>query len=417
MKVSTRRAGRNAILLAFIFSAIVLLLCLQQFQKLPKLYSVIIWITVPILLLTGVAICVFVYRNKGIGQSIQTLRLLNSLEESLISIGAYKDFSDSKVILPKIKVDTAEKQISISINDLKTRSRIETNKEILSSALPNGLTVYTTYISKDENSLLIKYKDISKDKREILENAYDFAEWVDKDKFTTIRLDRNNYVDLTENNGILITGKSGSGKSFFAQMLLAQGIMKHWDISILDYKRSYQAFRDYCDVAFSVDEIISSLDAIILDLHNRQQAMDEILKQNPQALAIDNGFPVKFVLIEEYLALVNSGTDKKTLERIEKMILEITTTGRSLNVYLCMVLQVSSSQALNTSIRANLPIKIVFGNPERTIYETTFGKGSVPDIVARMEKGEGLCSIDGDIIPFSAPFAKFNIREILLLLK
>ena len=157
MKVSTRRAGRNAILLAFIFSAIVLLLCLQQFQKLPKLYSVIIWITVPILLLTGVAICVFVYRNKGIGQSIQTLRLLNSLEESLISIGAYKDFSDSKVILPKIKVDTAEKQISISINDLKTRSRIETNKEILSSALPNGLTVYTTYISKDENSLLIKY--------------------------------------------------------------------------------------------------------------------------------------------------------------------------------------------------------------------------------------------------------------------
>lgn len=417
MKVSTRRAGRNAILLAFTFSAIVLLLCLQQFQKLPKLYSVIIWITVPILLLTGVAICVFVYRNKGIGRSIQTLRLLNSLEESLISIGAYRDFSDSKVILPKIKVDTAEKQISISINDLKTRSRIETNKEILSSALPNGLTVYTTYISKDENNLLIKYKDISKDKREILENAYDFAEWVDKDKFTTIRLDRNNYVDLTENNGILITGKSGSGKSFFAQMLLAQGIMKHWDISILDYKRSYQAFRDYCDVAFSVDEIISSLDAIILDLHNRQQDMDEILKQNPQALAIDNGFPVKFVLIEEYLALVNSGTDKKTLERIEKMILEITTTGRSLNVYLCMVLQVSSSQALNTSIRANLPIKIVFGNPERTIYETTFGKGSVPDIVARMEKGEGLCSIDGEIFPFSSPFVKCGISEILTLLK
>lgn len=417
MKVSTRRAGRRAILLAFTLSAIVLLLCLQQFQTLPKLYSVIIWFTVPILLLTGVAICVFVYRNKGVRQSVQTLQILNSLEESLISIGAYKDFSDNKAILPKIKVDIAEKQISISINDLKTRSRIETNKEILSSALPNGLTVYTTYISKDENSLLIKYKDISRDKREILKNAYDFAEWVDKDKFTTIKLDRNNYVDLTENNGILITGKSGSGKSFFAQMLLAQGIMKHWDISIIDYKRSYQAFRDYCDVAFSIDEIVSSLEAIILDLHNRQQAMDEILKQNPQALAIDNGFPVKFVLIEEYLALVNSGTDKKTLERIEKMILEITTTGRSLNVYLCMVLQVSSSQALNTSIRANLPIKIVFGNPERTIYETTFGKGTVPDIVARMEKGEGLCSIDGDIIPFSAPFAKFSTREILLLLK
>lgn len=417
MKVSTRRAGRRAILLAFTLSAIVLLLCLQQFQTLPKLYSVIIWFTVPILLLTGVAICVFIYRNKGVRQSVQTLQILNSLEESLISIGAYKDFSDNKAILPKIKVDIAEKQISISINDLKTRSRIETNKEILSSALPDGLKVYTTYISKDENSLLIKYKDISRDKREILENAYDFAEWVDKDKFTTIRLDRNNYVDLTENNGILITGKSGSGKSFFAQMLLVQGIMKHWDISIIDYKRSYQAFRDYCDVAFSIDEIVSSLEAIILDLHNRQQAMDEILKQNPQALAIDNGFPVKFVLIEEYLALVNSGTDKKTLERIEKMILEITTTGRSLNVYLCMVLQVSSSQALNTSIRANLPIKIVFGNPERTIYETTFGKGAVPDIVARMEKGEGLCSIDGDIIPFSAPFAKFNTREILSLLK
>ena len=141
--------------------------------------------------------------------------------------------------------------------------------------------------------------------------------------------------------------------------------------------------------------------------------MDKELKENPQALAIDKGFPVKFVLIEEYLALVNSGADKKTLEKIEKMIMEITTTGRSLNMYLCMVLQVSAASTLNTSIRSNLPIKIVFGNPDRTIYETTFGKASVPSVTAQFEKGEGLASIDGDIIPFSSPFLACGLKNVL----
>lgn len=417
MKVSIKTAGRNIILLAFTLSTLLLLICLVQYKTQPKLYGIIIYLSTVIILVSGVPIGLFVYRNRGVKQSLEVLKILKCFEKSLISVGAYKDHHNNSVIVPDISIDLKEKEISVNINDLKIRSRIEANKDLLSSALPDGMKVYTTYISKDENQLIIKYRDISKDRREVLDDALDFVEWVDKSKFTTIRLDKNNCVDLTENNGILITGKSGSGKSFFAQLLLAQGIMKHWDISILDYKRSYQAFRDYCNVAFTVDEIVSSLEAIISDLHNRQQAMDEVLKENPQALAIDNGFPVKFVLIEEYLALVNSGTDKKTLDKIEKMILEITTTGRSLNVYLCMVLQVSSSQALNTSIRANLPIKIVFGNPERTIYETTFGKGSVPDIVARMEKGEGLCSIDGEIIPFSSPYVKCNISEVLALLK
>ena len=144
--------------------------------------------------------------------------------------------------------------------------------------------------------------------------------------------------------------------------------------------------------------------------------MDEELKTKPEALAIERGFPVKFVLIEEYLALVNSGADKKTLDRIEKMILEITTTGRSLNVYLCMVLQVSAATTLNTSIRSNLPIKIVFGNPDRTIYETTFGKSSVPSVLSRMDKGEGLVSIDGDIIPFSSPMLLCGLKNCLKLL-
>ncbi len=403
-------------LLVFLISTACLLVCIRQRDILPKLFDVLIALLSVVLSVCVVIICLYIARCGGIHQTIRHLQVVNSIESSLISIGACSELSDDRVLTPSIKIDQKGQEIVINVNDLKIRSRIENNLDIFSSALPDHMIVYKTYMSKDENSLIIKYRDISKQKRLRFDEPEDFISWANAGKETSIRLDDENSIDLTENNGLLITGKSGSGKSFFAQQLLIQGIIKHWDISVLDYKRSYQAFSQFCKVAFTIEDIIKELEAVLEDLHHRQEVMDEELKTKPEALAIEKGFPVKFVLIEEYLALVNSGADKKTIDKIEKMVLEITTTGRSLNVYLCMVLQVSAASTLNTSIRSNLPIKIVFGNPDRTIYETTFGKSSVPSIVARMDKGEGLASIDGDIIPFSSPFLSCGLKNCLKLM-
>lgn len=403
-------------LLVLLVSLAFLLLSISQYNLMPKLFALLIGAFSVVASLVLAFICLYVIKHKGIRQTLKHLSIIGSIENSLISIGAYSELFDDRVLTPSIRIDQKAQEIIINVNDLKIRSRIEANTDIFSSALPDDMVVYKTYMSKDENSLIIRYKDISKQKRLSFENPEDFIKWANTDKETTIRLDDDNDIDLTENNGLLITGKSGSGKSFFAQQLLIQGIIKHWDISVLDYKRSYQAFAQFCKVAFTVEDIVSELEAILEDLHHRQEVMDEELKTKPEALAIEKGFPVKFVLIEEYLALVNSGADKKTLDKIEKMVLEITTTGRSLNVYLCIVLQVSAATTLNTSIRSNLPIKIVFGNPDRTIYETTFGKSSVPSVLTRMDKGEGLVSIDGDIIPFSSPFLACGLKNCLKML-
>ena len=416
MKTNIKETGRSTFLLVFFTGLFLELSLLPMLPKWPIILKPVFFVLGLAVSIMTIVIIVTIIRNKGIIQTLKKYQIIGSIEDSLISAGAYSELSDNRVLTPAINIDFDRQEIRINVNDLKIRSRIESNLDIFSSALPDQMIVYKTYLSKDENTMIIKYRDISKDKRIVFNDEQDFIKWINEGKPTSFKLDNENTIDLIENNGILITGKSGSGKSFFAQELLIQGIIKHWDISILDYKRSYQAFIPFCKVAFSVEDIVSELEAILDDLHNRQTVMDEELKENPEALAIDKGFPVKFVLIEEYLALVNSGADKKTLERIEKMILEITTTGRSLNVYLCMVLQVSSATTLNTSIRSNLPIKIVFGNPDRTIYETTFGKSSIPSIMTRMDKGEGLVSIDGDIIPFSSPLLVCGLKNCLKIL-
>lgn len=141
--------------------------------------------------------------------------------------------------------------------------------------------------------------------------------------------------------------------------------------------------------------------------------MDIVFETNPNGLAIDYGFPVYFVVIEEYLALINSGLTKKEIDHIEEMLLEITTTGRQLNITLAMCLQVSSANILNSSIRANLPVKLAMGNSNRTILETLFGASNVPKVASKLEIGEGLGTYDFDIFTFASPTLLFQESELL----
>ena len=343
----------------------------------------------------------------------QKYRIKKALKDSLIISGVYVQLDDTFIEIPKIKVNTHESKIIIDISNTYFRSKIEANIEYLSSGLPKGLKVKDYYLSKDESELVINYIDTTINNRLIFDSFDDYKSYALAHIATELFIDKDYSIDLIENNGILVTGSSGSGKSYWIQSLILQGLIKGYEIDVLDIKRSYQAFEGVCNCAYTVDDIVAALDKAIEELEERQKKTDELLRYNPRALAIDLGYPIKLIIIEEYMALMNTDAPKKTLEGIEAKVKRLVVTGRALNINILLVTQVAAANTLNSSIRANLPVKLVFGNANRTILETTFGIGNTPKINTYNEKGEGLLSFGNDIVHFSAPTLSFDVVEAL----
>ena len=75
-------------------------------------------------------------------------------------------------------------------------------------------------------------------------------------------------------------------------------------------------------------------------------------------------------------------------------------------------MQVSSAESLSTNIRANLPVKLVLGQGNETIYRTAFGLSNVPSLNYQLKRGEGIGNIEGNNFLFKVPELKFNLTEL-----
>lgn len=417
MKKSIRKFLIEISGLATIF---VLLFLLFLLKIIPDRYYCIennIIVLIFTIVLFVISLFIYIYKkNKGLKNWLYKQQVIDYIEKSLISIGAHNKSSSNLVRVPRIKVDLEEQIIQIDIRTVYIRAKLDAIDDLISSALPCQFIAKKVYLSKNQAFLIIEYMDLTKNNRIIFEKPEDFINKTKELPYSCLLLDQSSVIELRDTPHILITGSSGTGKTFYANQLVLQALIKKYQVSILDYKRTYQMYKKYCNVAFSIEDIHARLTDAIEELHRRQQEMDLILEKNPNALAIDQNYPVLLIVIEEYLALVNSGIDKKVLADIEKKILEITTTGRSLGIHLVMIMQQASATTLNTSIRSNLACKLVFGTAPKSILETTFGIGSAPSISTKFEKGEGLGTFDLDVFTFQAPTINFAFSKILSML-
>lgn len=343
---------------------------------------------------------------------VNRLSIYLTVRRNLESVRAYEQYEKHR-FYPRICV--TDSQIQIDITNIDIRKKLEQNIEYMSSALPRNYVVKDYYITKEQDKLILNYIDVRKENRLIFDKPTKFYDWCMDYGVTQLLVDDTYYIDLRQTPHLLVTGATGSGKSYFVQSLITQALFKDYEIDIIDYKRSYQMFENTCSVVYTIEDIEKKMDEVIEELHERQVQMDEHLKEDATVLAYQKGFSLRLVVIEEYLALVNSNADKKMLAKIEKQILEICTLGRALNIHLFMTMQVSAATNLNSSIRANMSCRVVMGNVNRTILETTFGTGvAVPGLHIKKEVGDGLIYLNGEIATFMAPTLKFNLKDVLM---
>lgn len=327
--------------------------------------------------------------NKGIKNYIRKQQLQESIESNLISVGAYIK-SENKVFveLPKIKIQNGI--ISINLKNIKIRNIIERYLDSFSTALPENYVIEDYYITQNNSEVIIHYENMKDYKPE----RYNLSEYIEKIESTdkwALYFDKKHIVNINDYPHFLISGSSGSGKSYLMNELVIQSIVKGWEVVILDLKRSYGLYRDFVDYYVEIDDIVEKLKSVESEMSSRMQELETELNNNPKALAVDIGYKPIIVVLEEYISL-QSSLDKKKKEELERIVKNISVLARQSNIHLFIVMQSAGTENIQSTTRSNLT-KVLLGNAQSNILTATFGNGvDIPN--TRLGKGEGLIQLD-----------------------
>ena len=370
----------------------------------------IAFLVVSVLVLVSIALYIIVIR-KGFKRFIYEERIINRIEQSLIAIGACSKSETSELYyLPKVRVDYDNSLVRICVDDVRMRKQIESYKDQLSTALPSSLTVKDYYVSNDGTSFVIRYKDEEKDAQKVYKSLSDYLKHIDYNDQLMLEIDEEHRVSLLDYPHWSVLGSTGSGKSFLAQLLLIQAVRKRFDVVVLDVKKSYAAFSDIVD-AYETEpaRIIRRLEEIGEEMRDRQNNLADILKIDPQALAVRYGYRPKLVLIEEYIGL-KTLLDKEETKTLDRVVKEISVLARSVNISLVIVAQSSSVDIIDASIKNNLN-KIFLGHLASNIQVSTFGTGVEVPLFSQIKKGYGYIQLD-KVEQIKVPNVIYSVDEL-----
>ena len=336
-------------------------------------------------------IAVTLMKNKGLKRCISKRILLRTIERNLISIGACTK-NENKVYadLPKIKI--RKNKVIIRLSNIRIRTILERYLDSFSTALPERYVVEDYYITQNNAEVIIMYEDIKTYKPE----KYTLKEYISKVKsmgLLELYFDRKHTVNVNDYPHFLFSGSSGSGKSYFANEIVIQAIVKGWEVVICDLKRSYGLYRDFTDYVYDVKDILEKLLSVESDMSERMRMLQLELDRNPRALATDIGYKPKLVVIEEYISL-QASLNKKDKEELERCVKNLSVLARQSCIHLMIVMQSAGTENINSTTRSNLT-KILLGNAQSNILTATFGNGvDIPKLHTQLNKGEGLIQLD-----------------------
>lgn len=339
----------------------------------------------------AVKFMIAVIANRGIKNYLSKKLLLSSIEDNLISIGAYMRIERQPyVVLPKIKIKMG--RVRIKLSNLKIRTILQRYLDSFSTALPERYIVEDYYITQNNSEVVIIYEDIKNYKAEDC-SLKEYITKIKSLKQLELYFDRKHIVNVNDYPHFLISGSSGSGKSYLANEIVIQAIVKGWEVVICDLKRSYGLYKDFSDYVYDIENIQNKLLSVESEMSERMKKLQPELDRNPRALAVDVGYKPKLVVIEEYISL-QASLDKKKKEELERVVKNLSVLARQSNIHLMIVMQSAGTENIQSTTRSNLT-KVLLGNAQSNILTATFGSGvDIPCVNTKMRKGEGMIQLD-----------------------
>ncbi len=355
---------------------------------------------------------------KGFKYGFLTFRLTRNLKKqlsesnSVFSLGA-------KERLPKIDVSLAK---SLDSGVVKIENSIKFNRKFESQNISPALYEYVVesyYLSDDENYYIYNIANQDRFGKFEIPSFSAFHEYSFCNDKYKLGISKYDFINLQH---MLITGQTGSGKSYFIYQLILQMCTKgiRYHLYFIDPKRSglnvlgRTLGLDKNRNAVEYGEIVKTLRLFNQELNERKLLMNEKLTGRIDADYRDFNLEPHVLIFDEFAAFMFSLESKPKAERdeIKSYISSIVLMGRQLGFFVFISMQKSDAKLIDTAWRENLPVKIVFGNNDSTTYITTFGNGvQVPNRFYGV--GEGVfIAPEITSIPkiFVAPTMKFDFE-------
>ena len=401
-----------------IFGALLGVMMLGRYRALLLAFGLIFIIA----LLLGVIVA---YRSFFLGSVplISTFNLFRTywkLRTDLYDSGIYsiREYHTSngetvrKAVLPRIKFELVDNnEVRLKIENRPNYEIKLTNLNFSSSLI--GWVVNNSYLSSDNAWMIYNLIDENCVQRHFT-NYEQLENWVDKYKLSNYSfvIDDDTIKPL---QSLYIFGVTGSGKSFFTEMILEELlIQKITDISIADPKNSDLAvMAQKFNWRFSVEPsgTIQLLRQSVAELEKRQAQLNKLMVANNRISKtyFDFGLKPKIVVVDELSALVALMNKKEQLEFIN-LVKQIVLKGRQLGVYVILIQQKYLSTDMPTSVKENCGV-ILMGKNGAMTQQTTFNQQLTP---REMPIGSGYIQTPSDIEPrfFYSPFCDFNVLNI-----
>ncbi|RBR46071.1 hypothetical protein EB28_01593 [Enterococcus faecalis] len=173
-------------------------------------------------------------------------------------------------------------------------------------------------------------------------------------------VEQNLKIELkNENNSLLISGASGSGKTVLLKALIVHWLRQTPDATFLlrDFKSYDFRFCHTCSNYYAFEKVTQGIEASYTEFKKRQNLMNQ--KYNDY-----------FLIIDEYAAYLEF-LDKKERELIQRRVAELLMMGRAYNIHLVFVLQRADAKYF-PSVRENIGIRIGLGKLSKSLATMLF---------------------------------------------
>lgn len=337
----------------------------------------------------GISFILYLFKNKYYNTYKNNLFINRKLNYLVDSFGLFEVKNDIRLV-SKINFIYSDKKLKISfpIGAERYSQKFRELKTPLSDALKMKC------VEVNDRLGFITY---------VFSNGIDNIEITNKKSFNSnvngVQLNNELTWNFDKQPHALITGATGSGKTYFLAYLLQALNEQNADIKVLDPKMSdlYQMGKYLnFDVGYSINQVDKILRETIDILENRQKHMIENSKGFGCSYR-DYGYKPIFIFFDEvgaFMAKANA-EDSKVAKSVQSRLNNIILMGRQLGIFAVLCTQRPDTKNIGGDLRDQLSLRVALGMMSSDGYNMVFGSEFRDLKLVETEKGVGFIYLDG----------------------